>query len=120
MRRILLLILLAVSASTLAQTNKSTVRGTVKTLDGRAVESATIRLRKSGQQTKTDSNGDFILHSVPEGNHTLIVRLLGLVTKTVNLEVKAGESLSLPLIVLQQGSKELEEILIEGSINSFA
>lgn len=120
MRRILLLILLAVSASTLAQTNKSTVRGTVKTLDGRAVESATIRLRKSGQQTKTDSNGDFILHSVPEGNHTLIVRLLGFVTKTVNLEVKAGESLSLPLIVLQQGSKELEEILIEGSINSFA
>src|SRR5690606_1567147 len=58
--------------------------------------------------------------SVPEGNHTLIVRLLGFVTKTVNLEVKAGESLSLPLIVLQQGSKELEEILIEGSINSFA
>ena len=45
---------------------------------------------------------------------------MGFLTKTVSVNINAGESVTLPTITLQQDSKALKEILITGSINGFA
>lgn len=119
-KQIVLLLLLVSFQGLQAQTTESAIRGTVKTQDGQAAESVTIRLKKSGQQTKTDSDGNFVLRAVAEGSQSLEVRLLGFLTKTVSVNINAGESVTLPTITLQQDSKALKEILITGSINGFA
>jgi hypothetical protein len=76
----------------------SRIRGTVRDVQGgRPLEGATLRLSGLPLGTATDPEGRFTFQSVPPGEHTLTVELLGYGMREESLALEGGKLLTLDL-----------------------
>lgn len=99
----------------LAQTRQGTVVGTVQDAEtGEAVEFAQILLEEANRSTVSDVDGRFTLRFLPSGLFTLKAYRIGYKPLIRNVEVPAGDTLSL---TLQMSSTTLAagEIVVEGA-----
>ncbi|MBR4325927.1 MAG: TonB-dependent receptor, partial [Bacteroidales bacterium] len=87
---ILFFVLLLIVSQTFAQTNNYSIKGVVKTENGFA-GFATLGIESINAYTITDENGRFELRHIPAGRHKILVRRMGLVTKTVDVEISGGD-----------------------------
>ena len=87
---ILFFILLLIVSQTFAQTNNYSIKGVVKTENGYA-GFATLGIESINAYTITDENGRFELRHIPAGRHKILVRRMGFVTKTVDVEISGGD-----------------------------
>lgn len=111
--------LVLVASVSFAQSKTGTVKGTVKTSDGVAVESVEVAI-KGISNTMADRNGNYILKNVPAGNHTVIARLVGLKPVSTAVIVVAGQTVTIG-IVLQASNQQLKEVVVSsGKKNKYA
>lgn len=103
----------------MAQKKTGIIKGTVKTSDGEIAESVEIAI-KNVSNTSSDRNGHYVLKNIPEGIYTLTAKLIGLNTVSQEVEVNAGQTTILT-IVLQASKQQLKEVVVSGGKkNKFA
>lgn len=72
--------------------NGGTIEGTVYDEDTEEVmPGANVSLEGTTQGTTTDNDGHFIISSIPEGDHVLIISFVGYTTKEIEIEVGDDE-----------------------------
>lgn len=102
-----------------AQQPFGSIKGSVKTSDGKPGESVTITIQGTTRGTTVDQNGDFQLNKIKPGNYTLVTSLIGLTPQKQQITVKTGETLTVD-IILSESSQRLQEVVItSGKVNKF-
>lgn len=89
----LLISLLTLGSSALAQTNrlKHDIKGYIKdALSGEALPYANVMVKGTRRGTTTNTDGYFVLVNEPVGKETILVRYIGYRPKTVDIVNKAG------------------------------
>ena len=119
MKTLLFLAILFCSFGAYSQANSGTIAGTVTTIDHTALQNATIKLKNSGKETKSDTRGNFLLKDIPVGDHILIIKLLGYSSQQVAIKIERNVLETPITIKLSQNAKELAEVLINGGRNKF-
>ena len=106
----LTLMLLFVAQALLAQV---TIRGTVTSDKGDAVEGADVFLQNTTYLANTDNKGRYILENIPYGTYTLAVFYMGKATSTQELELEKGRTVLTLDFQLQDFSTELDNVIIK-------
>lgn len=107
LRTIILFFLFAVGISAFSQT-KYKVSGTVKDVNGKAVELATIILNND-LVTSTDTAGHFVMTNVPKGKYTYVVLFVGYETATGAISVDADRTLN---VTLRKLGLQLKDVVV--------
>ncbi|MDJ1499951.1 TonB-dependent receptor [Xanthocytophaga agilis] len=118
MKKTQLLFLFLISTLTaIAQTGN--IKGKVQTSDGQAAPFVTVNLKGLTKGATTDLSGNYELKKVAPGDYTLIVSFVGLESKEVSVSVQANETTNLPAIVLKEDSRQLDEVVVIGSKQTY-
>jgi hypothetical protein len=92
-----------------------TVRGFVRSTDGRNVPAAEVSDRASGLKTYSDSLGAFLLSDVPLGDRTIEVRRIGFVADQFPIVLVAGRNRMVAL-TLAPLAQALPDVNIAGKM----
>ncbi|WP_316792155.1 TonB-dependent receptor [Pedobacter frigoris] len=99
--------------------DKGSIKGTVKTSDGKPAEFVTIGI-KGKKSAQVDARGNYLIKDLEPGTYTLIASFIGLGVQQKQVTVIAGETISVDF-VLVENNEQLEEVVINGgSTNKFA
>jgi Fe(3+) dicitrate transport protein len=90
------------------------VKGTVGIL-GEPLPGANVYLKGTGFQTVSNTNGEFMIASVPQGDYTLVVFFLGNKTFSTNLSIGPSERVIQLKIEMEEISGELNQITVNGN-----
>jgi Fe(3+) dicitrate transport protein len=101
-----------VSATLFGQVPKGTIKGFVQTSDGKPAESVHISLSETHLGAVTEANGRFSL-SVPAGDYTVMISIIGFAPQEKKITVKAGET-SVVDFTLNETAYQLQEVVIKG------
>lgn len=96
----------------LPKTGKGTVRGQVATPDGRPVEFANVAVKGTNRGSQTDMDGFFTITDIPEGNHTLVIQHLGMISFEQAFTIEANEETALQVVTLLDGNQDLNEVIV--------
>ncbi|MEO6522015.1 MAG: TonB-dependent receptor [Mucilaginibacter sp.] len=105
--------ILFLTTSAFAQQTGS-VKGNVKTADGRAAEFVSVAIKETNQGATAGQNGHYVIKNVKSGKYTLIASFIGLQTQTKIVTVTAGETLTINF-VMAESSKDLQEVIIKSA-----
>jgi iron complex outermembrane receptor protein len=115
---LLVLFVTLISVMSFAQSKTGTITGTVRTSDGISAEAVEVSI-KGVANTTADRKGNYTLKNIPAGSHTVTARLVGLTPVTAAVEVIAGTTINLNL-VLQASNQQLKEVEIsQGKRNKY-
>ena len=89
----------------------STVKGTLTSESGSNVEMASITLQGTTFGTTSDKNGNFSITNIPQGSYILKASITGFETVTKNIELSAGESVNIAL-VMRESTNQLHEVMV--------
>ncbi|MFP4228792.1 MAG: TonB-dependent receptor [Salinivenus sp.] len=110
----LFVLLLILPLQTRAQSERGTVSGVVTDTDGNPLAGAQIVDRSVQRGTTTDSDGQFTLERLPTGEHTLEIRFVGYQTAVREVQVGAGETVTLE-VSLKTRVLETEGVTVTGT-----
>jgi iron complex outermembrane receptor protein len=96
------------------RTNSGIVTGRVSLANGEDADHVSILVKGTSFGTSPEADGSFRL-KVPAGWQVLVVTCLGCTPQEVAVEVKAGQTTTLPPIALAQGNQELREVTVVGN-----
>jgi len=103
-------LLLIISSFSYAQTGS--IKGNVKSADGRPADFLTLTLKGTSKTTIVNDKGEFEFKNIEAGNYILFISYLGLESIEQTIEVKENETTLVPEILLKETSKQLDEIVI--------
>ena len=90
---VLISIILFLSLHVLAQQNKNTVRGFVfDKSDSEPLAGVNVYISNTLWGSSTDKDGRFIIESIPEGTHELVVSMMGYQVQTKMFRIKKNET----------------------------
>lgn len=95
----------------LAQTGS--VKGSVKTNKGIAIEFASVYLKGTSTGTTTDKNGLFQINNISKGSHTLVISSIGIKTAEKIIDVIDNETIDIN-ITIEEALLELQSVEIIG------
>lgn len=82
------------ASSALAQDEYGQIHGVVKdATSGELLIGANVFLKGTGLGTATDLKGAYVIHSVPRGPYTLVVRYIGYKSQEIAVDVKSGANI---------------------------
>ncbi|HTN35909.1 MAG TPA: TonB-dependent receptor [Arachidicoccus sp.] len=116
MKKLFLLILTAYIVQLNAQIG--IVQGKVYASDGFPVPGVTISLAQTQIQRITDSMGRFLLKA-PAGPYKLLTSYTGAQIITSSIDIRAGDTLHLPNILLKEDAHSLSEVTVMGRRNKY-
>lgn len=97
-------------------TAQNTISGTIINQDSIPLIGASISIPELNENTKSDNNGHYTLHNIPNGKIKIEYSFIGynneiktIILHNTNLEI---------LVMLQQTVIEVEEIVVSGAFNS--
>jgi iron complex outermembrane recepter protein len=96
------------------------IKGVIKTSDGKPAEFINIGIKGTSKGTATNNKGEYEIKNIESGSYTLITSFVGLQPKEQVVEVKANEETIVPEIVLNEDQKLLNEVVINANTNKFA
>lgn len=114
-----ILFALLISVSSIYAQNGG-IEGKIITSDKQAAAFVNVGLENQPEGTVTDADGHYELRGVPVGNYTLVASYVGLKTQKLQIEVKAGQITEVPVIVLEENSLRLEEVVISSDRNPYS
>lgn len=83
------------ATQSLLAAGSGTLKGKVFDKDTKdALPGATVLVKSSSIGASTDLNGDYLIHSVPSGEQTLVVSYIGYTSLTVTVNVPDGETVT--------------------------
>ncbi len=93
---------------------KGTIKGKIKTVDGKPAAYVSVAL--AGTAYGASTNGQGIFHfQAPAGNYQLVVSSVGLEKKEIEVVVTARETINLADITLNVSAQELGEVIVQSS-----
>lgn len=95
-----------------ANSQTTTIFGKVSTIDGNAVESVTLRIKETGNQTKTDKYGHYKFDEINPGSYHIIASFTGL--QTIEKEVLVETAATKMDLILNENYAKLQEVLVSG------
>jgi len=102
---------LLISLSSFSQTGS--IKGYIKTSDGKPAASVNIRLKETKSGTSSTEDGSYQLRNIAPGKYTIIASFVGLIPVEKPLEVSANETLSFDL-TLAESASQLSEVVVTG------
>jgi iron complex outermembrane receptor protein len=118
MKSLALTLLMLLGGSVLFAQTTGSVSGTVKTSDGSPAEFVNVTLEGTSKGTVADARGRFKIGNLAPGSYTLVVSFIGLETQQQVIEITAGQTREINL-VLKENSSELQEVVISGTRDSY-
>lgn len=85
-----------------AQTDKGTIKGTVKDKTGKPVEFVNIQVEKTALGAYTDESGKFTIKNIPQGDYIIIASVVGFEPIKQNVTVKTGETTTVSFDVAEK------------------
>ncbi|GAB3908001.1 hypothetical protein GCM10028803_42790 [Larkinella knui] len=98
---------------TFAQETTGKVQGIVVTADGKPAVSATVVLKNTRYGTTVDAKGTYSVEA-PEGRYSLLIQSLGFESKTIPVQLKAGETVTIPSVSLNEAARQLDDVVVTG------
>ncbi len=95
--------------------DEGTIKGKVVTKDGEPAPYVSVILEETSYGASTGKEGKFTFKA-PVGEYKLKISSVGLTEKKVPVKVKAGKTVKLETIQLEKSIKELNEIIVSGSL----
>ncbi|TYQ00056.1 iron complex outermembrane receptor protein [Tenacibaculum adriaticum] len=95
-----------------AQSNGS-IKGKIFTNDNKAAAYVNIIVEHTNKGAISDENGYYQINSVSPGNHKLTFSLLGLETKSIEIDVSEGVVTKIEDITLNVSEEKLQEVVLE-------
>ena len=96
------------------------IKGTVKTADGKAAEGVTVTIKDLKKGAIVNSDGEFTLNHIMKGTYTLSASFVGLKSQTQQVTILSNETVVVN-IILTANSKQLNEVVIRShKANRFA
>lgn len=114
---LLLMLTCLLGQSAYAQSNNGSIKGSVKTSDGKPASYVSVGLNHSNKGTTTDEDGNFVLTDVKPGSHTLKVSFVGLQAQEQQVTVIAREQ-AFQNFTLSESASQLDEVIITGGTSS--
>lgn len=96
----------------LAQQGLGTIRGTVKTKDGKPAEFVNVAIL-GGKSAQVDTKGNYVLKDLRSGSYTIIASYVGLGEQKRDIILKDGENQTQDFI-LSENNQQLEEVVVNG------
>ncbi|MCG9792536.1 TonB-dependent receptor [Flavobacterium algicola] len=100
------------------QPNYGSIKGQIRTKDGKVAEGVSIFIKELNRTTIANNDGVFKLNTIPEGTHTLIVTLVGFTDIEKTVVVKANEITQVDL-QLAISNTELNQVVILSNKSAF-
>jgi iron complex outermembrane receptor protein len=97
-----------------AQTTNGTVKGSVKTSDGKSAEFVNVVLTGTQLGATAGQSGHFTIKNVPAGTYTIVASYIGLQTQTKTVTVAVGETATVSF-VLTEAAKDLQEVYVKSA-----
>jgi iron complex outermembrane receptor protein len=97
-----------------AQISPGTIKGTVKTADGKAAEFVNIVIAETKQGASAGQTGHYTIKNITPGTYTVTASFMGLQTQTKQAVVVAGETVTINF-VLVEGGKQLQEVYVQSA-----
>jgi iron complex outermembrane receptor protein len=122
LKTLFLFITIYLSASfTYAQSAiNGSIKGTVKTADGKPAEGVTVAIKELKKGTIVNRDGEFTLNHITKGTYTLSASFVGLKSQTQQVTILSNETLVVN-IILTANSKQLNEVVVRShKANRFA
>ncbi|RYZ24507.1 MAG: TonB-dependent siderophore receptor, partial [Sphingobacteriales bacterium] len=116
MRQIIAILLVLGGFTASAQTGS--IRGLVKTADGKTAEAVNISVKGLKKTAAAANNGTYLLKNIPVGTHTVEATFIGLKTQEQTVEVKENEATTVDFM-LTENSKELEEVIVTSNMTRY-
>ncbi|MEN7551573.1 TonB-dependent receptor [Rapidithrix thailandica] len=105
------LLLLLQSVWAYSQTEKGSLQGKVLNSLGEPAVYVSVLLKGTQNGTATNAQGEFTLNA-KEGSYSLIFTSIEYQAREIPVQVKAGQTLTLPAITLQGSSQKLSEVTV--------
>lgn len=116
-----LLIFLSLSFTPLfaqkAQTGS--IKGTVTTSDGKPAESVNISLQGTTKGATVNNSGQYTLHNIAPGPYTMVASFIGLSTQKKQIAVKAGETIQVDFVLIENNQQLREVVVSSRKANKF-
>ena len=109
MRYVIVLVLMATTL--LAKTQTSSINGYIFTSDKRPAALVTIALKETNKQLISKQDGSYAFNGLQEGNYTLIVTCIGLVTQEKQVQILSNEIKAIDIMLLENAT-ELAEVIV--------
>ena len=106
---IFILFLLA-GTSVFAQNGR--ISGQILSSDGQPAEQVSVGIKGTARGAISDNQGKFTIERVKPGSYTLLVSFVGLATLQKDVEVAAGETVSVSF-TLTESANELQEVIVK-------
>jgi iron complex outermembrane receptor protein len=113
---IILLSIMPVMAE--ANDEGGSIKGKISTADGRPASGVTILIKGKNKGAVTDEAGQFTIKNLGIGTYELEISFVGYQTITEKVEVRTNET-STVNIQLQLTQKQLQEVVVQGRMNSY-
>ena len=91
-----------------------TIRGTVRTSDGRPAPFVSVAIAKLSKGASTAEDGSFVIAGVEPGTHTLQVTFVGLRQEQQTVTVVAGQATKADF-ALSESAADLSEVVVTGT-----
>lgn len=111
--RTILLLIASVFISHCLSAHGGSVSGVVSDANG-PIHVATVGFTSLSAGAVTNDKGEFIIDHLDEGTYQLVARALGYSSKTIQIEITAGEELTLE-ILLEKDEISLDQIVVTGT-----
>lgn len=111
-------ILLMMAAEGFSQPATGVIEGKVTTADNKPAEGITVAIKDFNRNTVADNDGFFQLRNIKAGHYSLIITLIGYKDAAQEVMVEDGKTTKVEF-KLELSDKELNEVVVIGSKNSF-
>ncbi len=111
--RLFLLATLVLAAS-FAFSQNGSIKGTIKTSDGKPAEAVSISLKGTSKGSIAGKNGNYEIKNINPGQYILQVSYVGTVTNEQPVTISAGER-TIADVVLRENEAQLEEVIVSGN-----
>ncbi|WDF54861.1 TonB-dependent receptor [Mucilaginibacter sp. KACC 22063] len=91
-----------------------TIKGTVKTSDGKPAEFVNITIKETNQGAAAGQNGHYTIRNIAPGTYTVTASFVGLQTQTRQVTISQKETITLDF-VLTEDRKQLQEVYVQGA-----
>lgn len=98
--------------STAQNHQTGSLKGIIKAADGSPAEYINVILKGTTKGTYSNEKGEFEIKNINAGQYVLLASFVGLGSTEQSVEVKAGETVILPEVVLNEDAQQLNEIVI--------
>lgn len=92
--------------------------GSVKTVDGRPASWVNVMLKGTKKGVVATTDGQYKIKNINPGTYTVLVSLTGLKSQEQTVEIRSG-SVTRADFILQEDSKELEEVIVAATPNRY-